>query len=741
MRLIWRRTYSISVLTCLAVLSAVPAMKPEAARATSPAGWYWQNPLPHGNLLSAIACQAASACVAAGIDGSIATTNDAGQHWTNRTTGIAAGISFLACPGPTTCYALGTAAPAAGGTAQTATIVLLRSADGGGTWQPASHVQGDIHQSLNSFACPNLTTCLVGDGIYGQAEVPSILRTADGGKSWQGEYISGINAVSAIVCPTSIVCYAAGTTKSGTALVRSSDGGKTWSGRGVTSPGWPPTIACPAENTCFGVASPCNSGCPGIFLTTNGAKSWKRVADDPAGHPLSDLTCPSLTTCYALAATGSNAYNTSVVGTTTGGKTWSTHHLPDSASRIVCPGETTCFLDGDFTVLATQDGFAHTRETLAHSSLHNLGLTNISCPTTTACYAAGQRHICNSYGGECDQIAGPGAATANGGTTWTKTPAPPYLFVRLSCPSPTVCYGIGGPSAGQENFLARSRDGARTWQRVLPAGSLTARPPAPPEVSAEILYDLSCVTVSTCYVTALMAPAGFLAVLVTHDGGEHWTVRSSIDHLAPGRAGVAQTAPGPHRGLVRIVCPGIRMCFVLAATFHQVASSPQSPPHVEAAVVMLVTGDGGKTWTRKRGTEINAGDGGGTFRPPLACPTVTTCYLLLSNGSSLDPFSTGDVLVTTDGGASWRSTVVRVKAILTDIACPSADACWAAGLDGIFATADGGKTWQRQMMADGGQVPPLSSIACPAGGTCYAVGGPFYTAVTIIGTRAPEGTT
>jgi photosystem II stability/assembly factor-like uncharacterized protein len=132
---------------------------------------------------------------------------------------------------------------------------------------------------------------------------------------------------------------------------------------------------------------------------------------------------------------------------------------------------------------------------------------------------------------------------------------------------------------------------------------------------------------------------------------------------------------------------------------------------------------------------MNAGDSPGLFTPPLVCPTVTTCYLLLSNGSTLDPVSTGDVLVTQDGGASWHRTVVQANAILTDMACPTAQGCWVAGWDGIFATADGGQTWQRQTMADGTPVPQLSSIACPAADTCYAVGGPFWTAVTIVGTR------
>jgi photosystem II stability/assembly factor-like uncharacterized protein len=136
---------------------------------------------------------------------------------------------------------------------------------------------------------------------------------------------------------------------------------------------------------------------------------------------------------------------------------------------------------------------------------------------------------------------------------------------------------------------------------------------------------------------------------------------------------------------------------------------------------------------------MSAGDEPELFTPPLACPTSTTCYLLISNGSTLDPSSTGDVLVTHDGGASWRRETVQAGAFLTDIACPTADACRVTGPDGIFATADGGQTWQREVMAGGAPVPQFAGIACPAADTCYAVGGSSYASVMIVGTRAPKG--
>lgn len=720
----WWKTCGLSLAACLAALSgAMPAADSEAVRAAGPSGWYWQNPLPRDFQVSAIACRSATACVAAGFDGSIATTDDGGRHWTNRTSGIADGISYLACPGPTVCYALSSQVPYTGGAAQNVLFALLRSTDGGATWQTISPVRGATGQYVNDFTCPAPATCLLVVGNSSQTQAAPILRTADGGKTWQEEHPAGVEGISTILCPTATVCYAVGGTGAGSKLFRSDDSGKTWSGRGLASPKWLPAIACPGENSCFATTYTCNAGCWGIVRTTNGSKSWKKVAGNPTGHLLGALACPSVTTCYVLAASGSNAYNTAVAGTTNGGKNWSVHSLPDTASGLVCPSQAACYLNAGFGLLATQDGFRHTHETVARSSLHNLSLTDISCASATVCFAAGFRHVCDSIGGECDQIASPGAATANGGKTWTATPSPPELIARLSCPSEAVCYGVAGET-GSTSFVERSGDGSRSWHRVFPASGLTAS-----------LTDITCPSVTTCYVTATYPGPGVqLVVLVTHDSGKSWVARRGIDTLAPGSAGTARPAG---RRLASISCPNVSTCFVLAASFHPIASNPQSAPQSGATVALLVTRNGGTTWTRKSVPDIKAGDDSGDFNPPLACPTRTTCYVLRSNGNNFDPSSTGDVLVTHNGGTSWHRVVLQAGAILTGMACSTASACQVVGWGASFATEDGGKTWESERMAAGVPVPRLSSVACPAPGACYAVGGSSYAAVTIISTRAP----
>jgi photosystem II stability/assembly factor-like uncharacterized protein len=146
-------------------------------------------------------------------------------------------------------------------------------------------------------------------------------------------------------------------------------------------------------------------------------------------------------------------------------------------------------------------------------------------------------------------------------------------------------------------------------------------------------------------------------------------------------------------------------------------------------LVVLSSADGGKTWTRHTpapgalpNTTISSWMG-----QPLACPTVTTCYLLSYRTGKNNPNPLpGPVLATHDAGRTWRGSVVSRGADLLAIACATAQACRVTG-EGIFATDDGRRTWQRQVFANGMPAPWLG-IACPAVDTCYAVGLQFIVA-------------
>ncbi|WP_438482915.1 WD40/YVTN/BNR-like repeat-containing protein [Oleiharenicola lentus] len=57
----------------------------------------------------------------------------------------------------------------------------------------------------------------------------------------------------------------------------------------------------------------------------------------------------------------------------------------------------------------------------------------------------------------------------------------------------------------------------------------------------------------------------------------------------------------------------------------------------------------------------------------------------------------GHVVISHDNGQTWTQSLTPTRALLTAVAFPDAQHGWAVGHDGvILATADSGKTWQRQ---------------------------------------------
>lgn len=718
-----RRTVNASHRAALALWMAVAglallAKPPVGASAADSSAWYWQNPLPRGYFLSgSVACVSVTSCIATEANGSVKLTADGGAHWTDVPRATPVPLGNITCPGPTICYGLGSVSSGTGASHKIY-FEVFKSVDAGKTWQqPSSRLPTSPNQYVSGLVCPSVSTCLTESG---GSSSPSILRTGDGGTSWHTVKMPSLQSVASLTCATARVCYADGwlpppnrQTPPKFALIRSADGGKIWKmiGKPATSFAFGALQACLGPDTCIAIEATCFT-CGDdlresdvtfqqretesvIYLTRDGGVTWKQAAR-VTNSDVYNATCPDATTCYLLG-------DRSVIRTTDGGKTWSVRPLVTfGAYGMACPAPTTCYVAASYAVLKTGDGFDHTEETLAHSGVHNF-LGSLSCPSTTACYAVGPGGL---------------AATSDGGTTWADKPPPPDQFGRLSCPSLTVCYAIAMNPINPDGPVAiyRSGDGAETWRRLTPpAGAI--RP-----------GDIDCVSVTTCYATAaLLGNNGHsLVVLATHNSGASWSAKTGIDAAAwAGKPAMGPLSPD------RLSCPSPTTCFVMASAFP---GPPGSPP----TIMVLSTANGGKSWTRHvliSKTAIRSE----TLPPglPLACPTVTTCYAITANQTpgAHQPLP-GIVLVTDDAGATWRHSVVKAKATFTDISCAGARACRVIGSAGIFATADGGKTWQRQNLADGEPFPLLqglpSGISCPAVDTCYAVNG-----VMIVGTHPP----
>lgn len=149
--------------------------------------------------------------------------------------------------------------------------------------------------------------------------------------------------------------------------------------------------------------------------------------------------------------------------------------------------------DGN-TILATTNGGATWTKLVTGVSVAT-HLFDISCPTTTRCFAAGSG----------------GAILSYNGTAWSQqesgTTADLYT---INCPSTLVCY------AGSTGIVATKNGGATQWTTQVPFGVL-----APVTISR-----IACTSTTTC------AAVGLFETIDTTTNGSTWTRPGAISVLA-----------------------------------------------------------------------------------------------------------------------------------------------------------------------------------------------------------------
>jgi len=218
-------------------------------------------------------------------------------------------------------------------------------------------------------------------------------------------------------------------------------------------------IDCPDPQICYVVGIENSGRVPryAIFFTTNdGGKSWKefKLTDQSLGNfAFEQMTCPSLTTCYAVSPDG-------FVLTKDGGKNWQRLSLQMGGyyKGISCTTGKKCILvsgvvgpeESKGSIYTTEDGWDSSQNRTLNSQQP---LSSVSCLTDLNCIILGSSDLA--------------LTTSDGGKSWGNLNLPKTVFLGLllSCYSSQKCYTIfyTASNSPEEYTIYNTPDNGKNW--------------------------------------------------------------------------------------------------------------------------------------------------------------------------------------------------------------------------------------------------------------------------------------
>jgi photosystem II stability/assembly factor-like uncharacterized protein len=319
-------------------------------------------------------------------------------------------LGAMSCPTARRCWAVGVARPDP--TARPgSTTVIVATKNGGRTWR-AQRVAGGSTPQLSGVSCPTPNDCIAvgsnGGSLPGSGVV---VASTNAGASWASVAApTGALTVVSVSCSSVTQCVAIVNDGSLVWSATSTDFGQAWQRNGNM-----PSLFGAGDDLSCTVGGPClvagyvptgtGTGEGAVARSADGGQTWS-LASVPNGiGVLRSATCPSTRDCLAAGSTSSSVNNVvpakgALLESRDGGQTWQ----PASASPpvadvfdIECPSATVCAMVGTLwkgtpavsTGAVAQSGDAGTTFHLSSTAYVPLTLTALSCPSATACFAAG----------------------------------------------------------------------------------------------------------------------------------------------------------------------------------------------------------------------------------------------------------------------------------------------------------------------------------------------------------------
>lgn len=328
--------------------------------------------------------------------GYIASTDNGGEDWVQRESGITEILRGVAFPDPQSGHVVGSVTAENDGIGH-----ILRSEDAGKTWVAR----------LGSVVRPLLGADF-GDALHGLVVGASgrIFATTDGGAGWRLQPSGVTENLNAASCATVTTCIAVGTRGiNANTILHTSDGGASWRSGTSGIPGdlrgvW---FSTPQKAYAVGLAM---SGSGVILASTDGGRTWSPqfvCSTSPCGAgnaqtvgALNSVSCSDDNTCKAVGAGGT------IVSTQDGGRGWRVETAASPAGQrdlksISCLPSRKCLVagSGGIVLLNQSSGWSVSEDGGSH-------LLGVACSDDSFCRAVG--------------ASGTILSTRDGGQSWQK---------------------------------------------------------------------------------------------------------------------------------------------------------------------------------------------------------------------------------------------------------------------------------------------------------------------------------